>query len=398
MSASLLLCLPLALYAADAREFKSDVGNFYPMLEGYAGRSEFPLSFLSHEWPDVAAWRKQGRDQMHELLSYNPKPADPEARILESTQKDGYTRHLVRYHISADRTTEAFLLIPDGLDGPAPAVLALHCHSGFYYYGKEKSTETKDPIKALQDLIDGTYGGRPFADELARRGFVVLVPDAFYFGVQRLDVDQLPSRYTVPLREVEPGSNAYVHRFNPIAGRHEDLIAKTIFAAGTTWPGILFQGDRASVDYLLTRPEVDPDKIGCIGLSIGGFRSAHLFGLDARIKCAVVAGWMTTYEALLYDHLHSHTWMIYVPRQHNFLDLPDVATLNAPNPLMVINCLKDSLFTLEGMQAAEQKIATVYQKMGAADRFQCKYYDEPHSLKIPAQNDAIAWLETWLKE
>ena len=65
---------------------------------------------------------------------------------------------------------------------------------------------------------------------------------------------------------------------------------------------------------------------------------------------------------------------------------------------MVINCLKDSLFTLEGMQAAEQKLATVYEKMGAGDRFVCNYYDEPHSLKVPAQDDAIAWLEKWLKE
>jgi len=175
-------------------------------------------------------------------------------------------------------------------------------------------------------------------------------------------------------------------------------MAKTMFAAGATWPGILFQGDRASVDYLVTRPEVDPSRIGCIGLSIGGYRSAHLFALDPRIKCAVVAGWMTTYSALLYDHIHSHTWMVYVPRQHSFLDLPDVVTLNAPNPLMVINCLNDSLFTLEGMQAAEKKIAGVYGKMGAADRFTCNYYDEPHSLKIPAQDDAIAWFQKWLRQ
>lgn len=398
MSASLLICLPLALCAGNAREPESDVGNFYPMLDEYAGRSTFPLSYLAQDWPDAGAWRTLGRERMHELLAYNPEPAEPNAEILETVQKAGYTRYLVRYTISAGRTTDAFLLIPDGLEGPAPAVVALHCHGGFYYCGKEKITETEDPVPVLADFIDGSYGGRPFADELARRGFVVLVPDAFYFGVQRLDITQIPSHYGAPLRGHDPGSNTYVQRFNPIAGRHEALMAKTIFAAGSTWPGILFQGDRASVNYLVTRPEVDPENIGCIGLSIGGFRSAHLFGLDPRIKCAVVAGWMTTYRALLYDHLHSHTWMIYVPRQHNFLDLPDVATLNAPNPLMVINCLKDSLFTLEGMQAAEQKLATVYEKMGAGDRFVCNYYDEPHSLKVPAQNDAIAWLEKWLKE
>ncbi|HOD51294.1 MAG TPA: alpha/beta hydrolase family protein [Candidatus Hydrogenedentes bacterium] len=398
MATSLLICLPLALCAADAREPRSDVGNFFPMFEDYAGRSAFPLSYLAQDWPDADAWRRQGRDRMHELLSYDPVPSAPNAEILETVKKNGYTCHLVRYNIAADRATEAFLLIPDGLDAPAPAVVALHCHSGFYYYGKEKITGTENPVQALQDLINGTYGGRPFADELVRHGFVVLVPDAFYFGAQRLDVTQIPSHFAAQLRDKEPGTNDYVQLFNPVAARHEDLMAKTMFAAGTTWPGILFQGDRASVDYLVTRPEVDPGRIGCLGLSIGGFRSAHLFALDPRIKCGVVAGWMTTYGGLLYDHVHSHTWMVYVPRQHNFLDLPDVVTLNAPNPLMVINCLKDSLFTLEGMQAAEKKIAAVYGKMGAADRFVCNYYDEPHSLKIPAQDDAIAWLEKWLKQ
>ena len=234
MSHSLLICLPLALCAADLPEPKSDMGNFYPMLNGYAAQSTFPLSYLAQDWPDPDAWRQQGRDRMHELLSYNPQPAAPDPELLESVKKDGYTRHLVRYAISAGRTTDAYLLIPDGLDAPAPAVVALHCHSGFYYSGKEKITETENPVPCLQDLINNTYGGRPFADELARRGFVVLVPDAFYFGAQRLDVTQIPRRFVESLAGCEPGSNDYVQKFNPVAARHEDLMAKTMFAAGAT--------------------------------------------------------------------------------------------------------------------------------------------------------------------
>ncbi len=375
---------------------KSDIGSFFPFLDAYAGKSACSLSYLSGPWPDVAAWRQQGRDKMFELLRYAPTPASSDAEILETVKKDGYTRYRVRYSVTSDRKTEAFLLIPDGLTQPAPAVVALHCHSGFYYYGKEKITETENPPKILQNLIDGTYGGRPFADELARRGFVVLVPDAFYFGSQRIQPDAMPDERVPDLKKYTPGSDGYIRSFHMYSGRQEELTAKSIFAAGSTWPGILFQGDRASVDYLLTRPEVDPGRIGCMGLSIGGFRSAHLFALDPRIKAAVVAGWMVTYRSLLFDHVKNHTWMVYIPGQQAWLDLPDVVTLNAPNPLMVINCSQDNLFSMEGMKAAETKIAEVYTRMGAADRFRCKYYDEPHSLKIPAQNDAIAWLELWL--
>ncbi|MBI5092816.1 MAG: dienelactone hydrolase family protein [Candidatus Hydrogenedentes bacterium] len=377
---------------------KSHVANFYPFMQEYADTRPVKLSYLSKEWPDRDAWAAQGRAKMSELLAYHPDPAPAGAEILETTQKTGYVRYRVRFHVTADRTTEAFLLIPDGLKGPAPAVIALHDHGAFYYYGKEKICETENPLPVLKEHIDSSYGGRPYADELARHGFVVLAPDAFYFGSQRIEAEQLSQVYAEPMKGLAPGSNEYVEKHKALAGRQEEIIAKTLFDAGTTWPGVLFQGDRAAVDYLVTRPEVDANRIGCIGLSIGGFRSAHLFALDPRIKVGVVAGWMTTYGSLVYDHLHFHTWMIFVPGQLDWLDLPDVVTLNAPRPLMVVDCLQDVLFTHEGMRAAEKKIGDVYTRMGAPDHFACRYDDVPHSFNPPAQDAAIAWLERWLKD
>ncbi len=375
---------------------RASVGGYAQFLQRHADALPSSLSYLAGEWPDRVAWAAEARAKMHELLAYRPEPAPATAEVLERTQKDGYSRHRVRLHVTRDRTTELFLLIPDGLTAPAPAIVALHDHGGFYYFGKEKICETEDAPPVLREHVQSAYAGRPFADELARRGFVVLAPDAFYFGSQRLDLDQLPACYSDSLQGLTPGSDTYVAKFNEFAGRHEEIVAKSIFDAGTTWPGVLFHGDRAAVDYLVTRPEVDPERIGCLGLSIGGFRSAHLFALDPRIKAAVVAGWMTTYASLLYDHLDFHTWMIYVPGQLRWLDLPDVATLNAPRPLMVINCLQDILFTLEGMQAAERKIGEIYRRMGAPERFCCRYDDEPHSFKIPAQEAALDWLARWL--
>ena len=379
---------------------KSQVGNCHSFIQEYADGQPHRLSYLYGYWRDRGqeAWRQAGRAKMRELLAYESGSAALLPEVLSETKKEGYTRYLVRYNVTANRKTEAFLLVPDKLDRPAPAVVALHDHGGFYYFGKEKITETEQPLPCLTKHIDSAYAGRAFADELARNGFVVLVPDAFYFGSQRLELDELPDAFTAPVRGLTPGSNEYVAAHRDVAGPHEELVAKTIFAAGSTWPGILFQGDRASVDYLLTRPEVDAGRIGCMGLSIGGYRSAHLFGLDPRIKAGVVAGWMTTYASLLYDHLRYHTWMVYVPGQLAWMDLPDVASLNAPRPLMVLNCTQDELFTLAGMNDAERRIMETYEAMNAPERFKCIYHDEPHSLKIPAQNDAIAWLRKWLME
>ena len=391
-----LLLLFFLIVLAVASAVASDVDGYYPFLKTYSDAHPPALSYLARDWPEREVWRTLGRAKMLELLAYDPAPAPLNPEILETIPRSGYQQLRVRYAIAAGRTTEAFLLIPDSLSGSAPAVIALHDHGGFYFYGKEKVTQTDASPKILQDFLQRYYGGT-YADELARRGFVVLVPDAFYFGAQRLDPSHLSDYFLKENPDLNaPDLDKRIQAFNRFASSHEQLTAKTIFTAGSTWPGILFQGDRASVDYLLTRPEVDPERIGCIGLSIGGFRSAHLFGLDSRIKAAVVAGWMTSYSSLLFDHLRSHTWMIYVPQQVQFLDLPDVASLNAPRPLMVINCLQDTLFTHEGMQEAERKLAAVYAKFGAPDHFRCAYYNVPHSLNVAMQDDAIAWLEQGL--
>lgn len=88
---------------------------------------------------------------------------------------------------------------------------------------------------------------------------------------------------------------------------------------------------------------------------------------------------------------------MYVPRQYQFLDLPDVAVLNAPRPLLIQNAKQDKLFNLEGMKAAEQKLAEIYRKMDAPNMFKCTFYDKPHSMGIGMQDDAFDWLEKWLK-
>jgi dienelactone hydrolase len=376
-----------------------DLGQFYPEFQQYANSRPMSYSLLSKDWPEPEQWRILGRAKMMELLSYSPEPVPLNPEITEKIKKEGYTRYKVTYNITPQRKTEAYLLIPDGLTKPAPAVIALHDHGGFYYYGKEKITETENQPQILKDFIDGAYGGRPYADELARRGFVVLCPDAFYFGSQRINTALMPDYFLNDSPDLKStDKNKVIGAYNRLCGSYENIMARYLFASGTTWPGILFHGDRVSVDYLLTRTEVDPSRIGCIGLSIGGFRSAHLFGLDPRISVGVDAGWMTSYSKQIDNHLRNHTWMIYIPRQLEFLDLPDVVSLSVPKPLMIINCKKDQLYTMEAMQSAADKIAAVYKKVNAPDNYLVKWYDVPHLFNIEMQNDAIRFLEKWLKK
>ena len=377
----------------------NDLGQFYQEFQKYADGGSMEYSYLAKEWPELEQWRIQGRAKMLELLGYKPEPAPLNPVIIEETKKDGYTRFKVQYSLTPFRKTEAYLLIPEGLTKPAPAVIALHDHGGFYFYGKEKIVETENQPKILKEFIAEAYGGRTYADELARHGFVVLCPDAIYFGSQRLDLNIVPDYFKGEYPEIKSSDeNKAIEAYNHFCNTYEQIMARYFFGSGTTWPGILFHGDRISVDYLLTRPEVDPARIGCIGLSIGGFRSAHLFGLDPRLSACVDAGWMTSYSMQIDNHLRHHTWMIYVPRQHEFLDLPDVVSLGVPKPLMIINCEKDGLYTIKAMQAAADKIGTIYKKLNADERFDTRWYNVPHSFNIEMQNDAIKWLERWLKK
>src|SRR5207248_157826 len=103
---------------------------------------------------------------------------------------------------------------------------------------------------------------RSIASELARQGYVVLVIDMFYWGERRMLLDddaadwQRPSLGTTRER---------VAAFNQRAGQNEALVGRTIYSAGFTWSGVMFWDDIRSVDYLVSRPEVDPNRIGCVG-------------------------------------------------------------------------------------------------------------------------------------
>lgn len=399
MTCALIILLWNAVSVLTAQPGKNDIGQFYNEFQKYADNRSRSMSYLSKDWPEPEQWKTSCRAKLMELLAFQPEPAALDPEILEKTKKDGYTRYKVKYSITPFRRTEAFLLVPDGLKEPAPAIIALHDHGGFYYYGKEKITETENQPEILREFIRNAYGGRTYADELARRGFVVLCPDAFYFGSQKLDPELLPGYFRDNFPNIQSKDiNISIEAHNQFYSSYEQIMARYLFGSGTTWPGVLFHGDRVAVDFLLSRPEVDASRIGCIGLSIGGFRSAHLFGLDPRISACVDAGWMTSYSMQMENHFRHHTWMIYVPRQLEFLDLPDVVTLGAPKPLMIINCRKDQLYTMEAMEASAGKIVGVYEKFGAPDRIKVNWYDVPHSFNTGMQDDAIRWLELWLKK
>src|SRR5690606_15274956 len=153
-------------------------------------------------------------------------------------------------------------------------------------------------------------------------------------------------------------------RYNWTAAVAEQTIQKYCQTLGTTFAGVIAFEDRVAAHYLTGRPDVAPGGVACIGLSGGGMRSTLLQATCHDIRAAVIVGAMSTYPGLLDHNVVSHTWMIYPSAEWaRYGDWPDLAACRAPSPMLVQYDTEDPLFTLEGMQAADRRIAEHYRSV-----------------------------------
>jgi hypothetical protein len=249
----------------------------------------------------------------------------------------------------------------------------------------------------MKEHRDEYYGGVSWANELAKRGYAVLVHDTFAFASRRIRVADVPDVLKKDLKESEPESEEEIKAYNRFASDHEHIMAKSLFCAGTTWPGVFIAEDRRALDYLCSRPDVDSSRVGCAGLSGGGLRTVYLGGTDDRIACACCVGMMSTWRDYLLNKVHTHTWMIYIPGLARDLDYPEVLGLRVPRATLVQFDEEDDLFTLPEMKRADKMLAQIFAKADAADRYRGSFYPGPHKFDLTMQTEAFDWFDRWLK-
>src|SRR5204863_1386144 len=128
------------------------------------------------------------------------------------------------------RTSDgALVLKPAGARGKLPGIVGLHDHGGNKYFGLRKITRmSKDPHPAIVRHQEHYYSGLAWANELARRGYVVLVHDTFTFGSRRMRLADLPANIRNNTVESNPESDEEIQRYNQFAGNHEHIIAKSL--------------------------------------------------------------------------------------------------------------------------------------------------------------------------
>lgn len=351
----------------------------------------------------LAAPGAETQRKVREVLGFCNRPEVPlSVRTEREWTSDGVHGEEVSWSVGYGPRTHAYLLKPQGARAPLPGMVALHDHGGFKFCGKEKIADGPDPKPDyLTDFQVRCYGGRAYANALAREGFAVLVHDTWLWGSRRFPLETMPenvrdlARLQLAAAPADPITPEMVIEYNMAASHHEHWMSRYANLLGTSMAGIVAHEDRIAANYLLSRPDVLSDRVGCLGLSGGGNRSALLTATHDRIAAAVIVGLMSTYEGLL-DHNMSHTWMFFPFTWARYGDWPDLAACRAPSPLLVQYDLNDDLFTLDGMKAADARLAAHYQSVGAAGAYTGQFYPGPHKFDLEMQAAAFAWLKKTL--
>jgi dienelactone hydrolase len=343
-------------------------------------------------------------------------------KVVNTYEYDGLHIENLRWQFPYGPPTEAVFMKPAARTGKLPGILALHDHGGVKYFGKRKIIRTSEKQHPhLEEHQRDYYGGRAWANEIAREGYGVLVHDVFSFESRRFMASDLPGyavrrMMTSPreVAEVKPEDLAsdksildyevgegemleHIHSYNSFGEQHEHIIAKALFSSGLTWPGVFIAEDLFALRYLCSRFDIEAAHVGCCGLSGGGLRTNLLASLDDRVKCSVTAGFMTTWRDFALNVNYTHTWMVYIPGLPRYLDYPEILGLRVPLPSLVLATDNDPLYTLDEVHRAAAMLEEVYERAGASGAFAFNMHKGHHKFDVPMQEEAFDWFDRWLR-
>lgn len=297
-------------------------------------------------------------DILRSLLGPFPESGPLRAEILETEDLGDLRREKVRYQVEPDEWVSAYVMVPVARAAPGPAVLCLHQHAGQFHLGKSEPAG---------------LAGNPeqfYALELARRGYVTLTFDFICFEERR--------------HPTLDGAN------------YERFEFTRRLCAGTTLQAKMLHDAARALDYLTTRPEVDPTRIGCIGHSLGGQQTLFTTALDSRFAAAVSSCGFASYATIFRDAIN-HNFSAYVPGILPHGEIGDVLALVAPRPFLVAVGNADRIFPFDGILASVERAQTCYRELGADDHLRLVSVDGGHGFTPPLKEEAYGWLDRWLK-
>jgi len=319
----------------------------------HAGDS--PLSLPSRN--EHASWLKAKRRQLARLLGGFPSSDPLNARTVRRKEEADRIVEWVEYEAERGDVVPAILLIPRRRTPPMPAVLCHHQHAGQYDLGKSE--------------VVGWAGGpqQAYAAELCARGYVTLSPDTIGFE------DRSHPNLSGPDYE----------RF-----LHYELLLK-----GLTLQGKMIWDVMRGIAYLTSREEVDAKRIGMIGHSMGAAATWFSMSLEPRIKVGAASCGTTTYSGIL-AAAAVHNPGLYVPGILKWGDVPEVISMIAPRPLLILNGEKDWRFPVAGAKEVVNRAGMLYRRLGNPEALELFVSPGGSEFTDEMRQRAYHWLDRWL--
>jgi len=329
----------------------SGAGEFLDsVIEKCVERAEASHRRVAAHQDDVARWtaeRARLQTRLREALGLEPwPPRTPlDARTVGVLERDGYRVERVIFESRPGFPVTANLYLPESdAYQRHPTVV---CPTGHWGLAK---TEPEVQARCIG---------------LAKQGYVALTYDPF--GQGERDV---------------PGNDHHEYFRSIAVGRNN--------MSFMVWDTI------RAIDYLLERPEVDPDRIACTGCSGGGLNTLYAAAIDERIRVAVPVVYVSTLREFL-GTKHSHCPCSHVNGLASFADMGDVVALNAPRPTLLITASQDPSFTPKGAHDAAAQAQGAFSLLGVPEALAVHEVDAPHGYDREMRKAMYGWLALHLK-
>ncbi|MCL5745333.1 MAG: acetylxylan esterase [Acidobacteria bacterium] len=287
------------------------------------------------------------REELYGLLGELPyRDRRISAEVISVEERGGYVLERLELDLNGFEAVPAWFARPKGLSGRAPAVLYNHAHGGDYALGKDEFICGRPSLQSP-----------PYADVLTSLGFCGLGIDAWVFGER--------------------------------ATRSESDVFKEMLWKGQVLWGMMVYDSLRALDYLASRPEVDPSRLGTLGLSMGSTMAWWVAALDERIRACVDICCLTDYQALLEtDGLKEHGIYYYVPSLLKHFTAAQINALIAPRAHLSLAGNLDPLTPAAGLDRIDRELKSVYTAAGHPERWRLLRYDSGHQ-ETPEMRAAI---------
>lgn len=332
--------------------------NLYDVLEHWRATWKPDCAFTGETENDYRAWRKRFSRHYRRCLGPWPEKVPQRLTVTNTVDRGDHLRKRVLFDSCAGVTVPAYLLAPKGIGRRErrPGLLAAHGYGN----GKDDicgvTREQGDPEQiATIDELNYEY-----ALDAVRRGYVVIVPDWCPFGERRPPAEWIRD----PGRDACNVTNlSWLYFGRP-------LLTQSI------WDGM------RAVDVLVKHPNVDPRRIGVIGLSQGGTMSTHLLINERRIRTGVVSGYISTVRGDALSRRRgggvNTCGAQHVPSLLLHGDIPDMLGLAVPKPVLFEMGRNETCFHYPDMERAYRHLRRIYRAAGHSDRIAKDVHPHDH--------------------